>query len=278
MSLPPATADLYRANQRRQVATLAAVRAQWARMGADLEGSWATVGASLAGLVALSMVGAARAGAQAVPAALEQTGFTVPAEATVVPEAFGATASDGRPLTSLLYGAVVQARTTPGDLPARLNAGLGWLDLTVRTQISDATRAAGSVAITVRRDVGWVRMVNPPCCKDCAVQAGKWFRWNQGFLRHPHCDCVHRPAHADEAPAGYTDQIDPAQIHDLTGGERRALSDGADLGRVVNASRSGGRMSLAGGPRGRLTPDDIYARTESRSQALELLARAGYVT
>lgn len=277
MSLPRATADLYRANQRRQVATLAAVRAQWTRMGADLDGSWAKVGPSITGLVALSMVGAARAAAAAVPVALEQTGFSVPAEAEVVPEAFGRTASDGRALGSLLYSAVVTARTTPGDQAMRLAAGMGWLDVAVRTQISDATRAAGSVAIATRPRVGYIRMVNPPCCQDCAVLAGKWFRWNTGFKRHPHCDCIHRPAHEDEAPAGYAAQIDPSQIHDLTEGQRKAISDGADLGRVVNQRRTGGRMSTAGGPAGRLTPDDIYDRAKTRDQALELLAATGYI-
>lgn len=273
--LPEATAALYRRNQRRQVATLAGVRAEWARMGADLDAGWAQHGPRIVGLVSAAMTGAASDGATAVPAALEETGHPVAAEARVVPAAFGRAASDGRDLPSLLYGGVVRARSTPGPLALRLLTALGFLNLAVRTQISDATRAGSSVAIAVRPGVGWVRMVNPPCCKDCAVLAGRWYRWSDGFERHHRCDCVHRPAHESEGPEGYVERIDPlTDIHDLTDGERQALADGGDLGRIANARR----MTKAGGPGGRMTPDDIYQRAGGdREQALTLLRANGFI-
>src|SRR5690348_18342012 len=37
-------------------------------------------------------------------------------------------------------------------------------------------------------------LLNPPSCQRCAILAGRWYRWSQGFLRHPRCDCVNLPA------------------------------------------------------------------------------------
>ena len=46
------------------------------------------------------------------------------------------------------------------------------------------------VDTATRKNVGYVRMLNPPSCR-CSVLAGRFYRWNNGFLRHPKCDCVH---------------------------------------------------------------------------------------
>lgn len=281
--LPAATADLYRAQQRRVVATQLLVRREWDGMAGDYAGRWERVAPRVAVLLSAAMTGAAKDGAASVGAALDETGFPVDPDAEVVPEAFGRTASDGRPLASLAYGAVVRARTSPGA-DGGVSSGRRWLDMAVRTQVADAARGASGAAITARAGVGWVRMVNPPCCKDCALLAGKWFRYNEGFQRHPRCDCLHRPAHEREPASGYQDAIDTDQIHDLSLGERQALDEGADLGRVVNAGRAGrvsrNRMSttelgVKGGAR--LTPDGIYRVSSSRDEAVQRLRDHGYL-
>ena len=271
--LPQATADLYRAEQRRVAATLVATRQAWDTARTPQQAQ--ALIPRLTVLLSAAMVGGARDGASAVGPALEEAGHPVAPLGEVRAEAFGLTASDGRPLDSLIASAVLRSR-------ASMPSGRAVLDRIVHTQVADSVRGGSSVGIAARPRVGWVRMVNPPCCKDCALLAGKWFRYNQGFQRHPACDCVHRPAHEDEPPDGYVQEVPVEQIKDLTDGERVALDAGADLGRVVNAGRgaSKDRMTtteLARRGRARLTPDGIYRVSSSREETIARLREHGYL-
>ena len=278
--MPASAAELYAAGQERVARTLLLARREWDAVSdpRDVDAS------KIERLLAASMVGAAQDGAASVGADLLESGFDVVPDGQVVLATFALAASDGRPLGSLIGRAVVIAREYG------MGAGRVSLDRIVHTQVQDAARAASSVAIASRPRVGWVRFVNPPCCQDCAVLAGKWFKWNQGFKRHPHCDCVHRPAHQDESPSGYTQTVDPDRIHDLTDAQRAALREGADLGRVVNAYRRDPRRMATAGARQerlttrelsgrgeRLTPDGIFARAKTREEAVGLLATHGYL-
>ena len=86
-------------------------------------------------------------------------------------------------------------------------------------------------------------MVNPPCCQRCAVLAGKHFKWNQGFQRHPRCDCRHIPfAESDPFDPGI--HIGPDDVKDLTKAQRMAIDDGADMNQVINSRRAGSRRGL----------------------------------
>jgi hypothetical protein len=115
------------------------------------------------------------------------------------PVNFAGIASDGRDLESLLRGAVVKLRQSQrgglSDAKSKEH-GRNFLELVVRTQVSDAARAAESVGVTVAEGqtptgrpvmVGWIRMLTPPSCGRCAVLAGKFYKWNSGFKRHPNC-------------------------------------------------------------------------------------------
>lgn len=115
--------------------------------------------------------------------------------------------------------------------------------------------------------------------------AGKWFRSNEGFLRHPRCDCRHIPAAEDHPGDIATDSqalFDSGQVRGLSETEKQAIQDGADPAQVVNAQRirKGGRKvgmtTSEGGPGGRLTPDGIYRTARSRDEALALLSAHGY--
>lgn len=281
--LPQATADLYRADQRRVAEVLTLVRGQWAQMGEDLDAGWRQVAPRLVAYTSAAMVGAARDGAASVPAALAETGFDVPPDAEVEPRAFGRTASDGRSLAGLLYGGVVAARTaTAGSLSERLSVGQRFLDTAIHTQVVDAARLSSQAAITARPAVGWVRMVNLPCCQDCAALAGKWFRHSASFDRHPRCDCIGRAAHQDEAPEGYAETFTLDDVTDLSTGQRQALENGADFGRVVNRRETRRRMASPGrtGPGRSLRPgsvDWIYANARDREHAIQLLQRRGFM-
>lgn len=277
--LPLAVAEHYRRQQRLIVATLGLVRREWAAVDfTDIDGSWAKVAPRVNLLTASAQVGSASNGAAYVAATLGEYGDDVPVLGDVDPRAFAGVASDGRPLGSLLDGAAYRAKAAQS-----LAAGGSWLDMAVHTQIADAGRGAAATAIAARLGVGWVRMVNPPCCGPCAVLSGREYRYNDGFQRHPRCDCVHVPTTLDNPGEGLT--VDPSldQITDLTDAERKALEEGADLSRVINARRGGyrGKMStteLAKRGRARLTPDGIFAKAGSREEALSLLREHGYLT
>jgi hypothetical protein len=280
--LPQATADFYRGQQRQAVATMGLTRREWARMGTDFDRSWIDVRPRLLLLAGSAQLGSARAGAAYVPKVLAETGQVDDAAGLVNASAFAGVASDGRPLDTLLYGAVTQAKSAVGagaSASDALQSGGTWLDMVVRSLIADAGRMATSAGIAARPRVGgYVRMLNPPSCNRCAVLAGKWFRYNQGFRRHPRCDCVHIPSSENIAGDLRTDTtalFDRGLITGLTPAQSQAISEGADIAKVVNATRGmSAAVQVAGG---RLTPEGIYQRASSRQDAIKLLTKHGYL-
>jgi hypothetical protein len=310
MARPDVVAEHYAAQQRQAQAALIQARRQWRKMGPDLDVSWARIVNRLTLVVASAQLGAARAGAAYVPAALEEIGQQVDPEAVVRPEGWSGVASDGRPLDSLLYSAVVHAKDAlalGSAFPEALSAAEGSLDMIVRTQVADAARGAAGAAIVTRPRIGYTRMVNPPCCQRCAVQAGKFFKWNAGFQRHPRCDCRHIPCGSDGFE-NYTDTVAPDQVKDLTEAQRKAISDGADMNQVINSHRKrassgmttsegttrrgmyggyvrnpdGAAQTLRKGAKGekvgaRLTPEAIYRVSATREEALAKLRQYGYL-
>lgn len=245
--IPQATADLYRSNRRRVAALLPYLHREWGLIGEDLELGWQQRGPRITALTSAAIAGAAADGASSVPTALAQNKHFSAPLFRIDPMSFGSVANlapygDGSgaavPLGRHLYGAVIRARSAAADsLDERLLIGRQALDQLVHTQVVDAARSASQVTVAATPRTGYIRYVNPPCCQDCAVQAGRFFRWNQGFERHPNCDCVHVPWGEGE-PVGYTTDVPLDQIKDLTVGQRMALEDGADLSQVVNAYRN----------------------------------------
>lgn len=155
-------------------------------------------------------------------------------------------------------------------------------DRIVTALVQDAARAAEQVNITTRPRIGYVRYLNPPSCSRCAILAGRVYRYSEGFLRHPGCDCIHVP----------TTIANPAFVHDpadlvrdglvmgLSKADIKALADGADLGRVVNVKSKRAGLSTPDGAlirAGRPTPAGIYAAATSREDAIERLIAAGYI-
>lgn len=288
MPPPEATVEHYAAQQRQAEAAVILTRRQWSLMSPTLD-EWPRIVNTVTAIVAAAQLGAARAGAAYVPLALAEAGYEGPAD-IVRPEAWSGVASDGRPLDSLLYSAVVhvkQSMARGAPAPVALRDGGAWLGALTRTQVADAARGAAGAAVAVRDGVGWTRMVNPPCCQRCAVLAGKFFRWKEGFLRHPTCDCRHSPV-TEDGFDGYTSNVAPDQIRDLTVAQRKAMNDGADVNQVVNAHRAGRRssdgMTTSEGTRfgtarrrTRLTPEAIYRVSATRQEAVALLRRNGYV-
>lgn len=154
-------------------------------------------------------------------------------------------------------------------------------DRYVESIVTDAARAAESVAVAVRPDIYHVRYVNPPCCARCAILAGRVYRWSQGFERHPGCDCSMIPTTVAAPYAQDPDAlVRSGQVRGLSKADQQALAEGADLGRVVNIrSKKAGLLeaghALTRG--GRPTPAGIYRLASDRAEALSLLERYGYI-
>lgn len=272
-------------------------------MGTEFDASWAKIGPRIALLTASAQLGAARAGAASVPTTLAELGQSVDPLAEVDPRGFVGIASDGRPLDSLLLGGVITAKEAAPTMPppAALAAGGKWLDMAIHTAVADASRDAAGVAITASPGIGWQRMVNPPSCSRCAVLAGRIYKWNDGFDRHPRCDCSHVPC-GERGKPGLTDDPQPDQITGLNKGDRAALANGADLNQVLNAKRGASGMTTTEGttrrgvyggykinPDGsltkrakgekvpqRLTPAGINRLASDRTEAVKLLRQFGY--
>jgi hypothetical protein len=155
-------------------------------------------------------------------------------------------------------------------------------DRLVESLVQDAARAAETVAVAVRPDIQFVRFLTLPSCSRCAVLAGRVYRYSEGFLRHPNCDCVMLPTTV-AAPDLVQDPVELAkagQIRGLSKADFLAIEHGADFGQVVNVRSRKAGLRQAGrvlARRGRPTPEGVFAATHTREQAVEALAAAGYI-
>jgi hypothetical protein len=203
-------------------------------------------------------------------------------------------ASDGRPLESLLAqpGITAKVALAGGETIERaMAAGNALAQLIAHTQVADAGRVADGVALTSRRHAtGYVRMVVGKTCSRCIILAGRWYRWNAGFKRHPKCDCIGIPAPegADElrtSPKKTFESMSEAEQDKVFGkAGAQSIRDGADMGRVVNARRgmqtaADGRLytTEAAGKRPRLMPEEIFREAKDRDDAIRLLRLHGFI-
>jgi hypothetical protein len=245
-TLPDAVLGHDREVRRITVSTLAQMRSLWRRLGdGDWDVAWRTLGPQLMAVMVASQVAVGRQADAYVGATVAALGLPDAQRGHVSPTGLAGVASDGRPLASLLYESIIAARAAGAagslDTPQALTVGRAHLDRIVLTQVADASRVAESVATVTRtRVTGWVRMVTPPCCPQCAILAGRFYRWSSGFERHPNCDCRHIPASEDVAGDLRTDPkqlFDRGQVRGLSKSDATAIADGADPGQVINAHR-----------------------------------------
>lgn len=154
-------------------------------------------------------------------------------------------------------------------------------DRLVESLVQEAGRAAESVATAVRPDIWHVRFLSPPSCSRCAILAGRVYRYSDGFLRHPNCDCVMVPTTvANAEPQDVEQLIRDGQVTGLSKADLQALRGGADLGKVVNVRSRAAGLTESGrvlARAGRPTPEGIYRLASTRDEAVELLKRFGYV-
>lgn len=117
----------------------------------------------------------------------------------------------------------------------------------VATLVADAGRSAMGVYTATRtEEIGHVRILTPPSCPRCAILAGRWYRWSDGFQRHPNCDCQMLPGTRDVGVYDVNSAYRNGQIHGLTKAQRDAIDAGADINQVVNATRGMQTIDFAG--------------------------------
>ncbi|HET6627549.1 MAG TPA: hypothetical protein VFG63_14255, partial [Nocardioidaceae bacterium] len=245
-------------NHRRQAAITAAVvvgaRRLWRRMRPT--GNWgdqyrANVGPATTALVLAGQKAVAAESEGYMAAVLAELDIPAESPTSLNLPGFVGVAGDGRPVDTLLEQTVVHAGETYNrtqDAPAALDDAQAFLDRYVATIMADTARAAESAAMVQRPWVeGWVRMLVPPGdCSRCIVLAGKFYLWNDGFERHPLCNCKHIPAQEEGErfgslltnPNDYFDSLtadEQDRIFTKAGAE--AIRDGADISQVVNARR-----------------------------------------
>lgn len=154
-----------------------------------LDASWASLSAQLLVGLAGAQQSAATPADGYLDTVLSAQDLDPTPAARLVPSALAGVASDGRPLETLLHHPVVVTKLAIGSgatTTRALAAGYTNLDMIVRTQVADAGRVADQVALSARRRVGgYTRMVVGATCARCVILAGRWYRWNAGFARHP---------------------------------------------------------------------------------------------
>lgn len=246
--LPRAAAEHYQGQRRIMAAALSVARRLWGvRPPGDFEAKFDEIAPTLVAAVVAAQSRAVTDADEYTAAVLDELGTPVAPVAEVSTAPLIGVASDGRELDSLMYGAVIHAKgaIARGNAPAAAwEAGRGALLMRVQTQVADASRQAVGLSVAARPGVGSVRMLNPPSCARCAVLAGRFYRFNAGFRRHPGCDC--RAIPSTEATAGdltvdprsYFDsltEVEQSKIFTAAGAE--AIRSGADVAQVVNARR-----------------------------------------
>lgn len=319
MSTPETAVKHYRAMLQLQRTARAAATVAWSSLSAAyLSESWDSVSPALVAAVSKLQLDAATRGAGYGGNTLADQGLYEAPEAWVDPSSLAGVSSRGASLGAALYSAIPHTKDLiAGGMPERvaLARGREVLQMSAAAQVADAGRTASGLDTFARPRVGYVRMLNPPSCSRCSVLAGRFYRNNEGFQRHPRCDCVHVPTTRTEAasseglvhdPYAYFESL-PEAAQDKTFGkaQAQAIRDGADLFQVVNARRgmSYAGVSSDGSRRGqkvasdftregttkralwggvnrggqRLTPDAIYAKGLPREATLDLLAANGYL-
>lgn len=303
--IPSSTVAHYKQMQRLQALVVVAAADLWSEASlSDLTGSWAAQVPLLVPVLSGVQVKAAESGAAYGAATLAEQGLYEAPQHFVDSSAFGGFASDGRSLAGLLYAPIPHVKTLiAGGMNSSqaLAQGGKFLATLTRTQVADAGRGAAGVDIAARPKVGYVRMLNPPSCSRCSVLAGKLYKWNAGFSRHPRCDCVHVASTESAINGGKSEGLihDPyeyfqslsesAQDKAYTKAGAQAIRDGGDIFQVVNSRRGmkpGGLVTTEGttkrgaygkGKAPRLTPEGIYSQNLSRAESLKLLEKNGYI-
>lgn len=291
-NLPRSTADHYLHSADLGLAAASDAQQAWGKVNPDfVKESWADLSPQAMSSVQAARVEISLASIDTVTDTLDELGID-PAPATVQVDVRGlvATSSAGTLIEDVLDAAPIRTLSLVKDGTSIVDAMAStrkWIGQTAYDLVQEASGDASIVDTASRRQVtGYVRMLTPPSCARCAILAGRWYRWNDGFDRHPHCDCVHIPAAEYVAgdirvdPKAYFDSLDKWDWDDLhlNTRDRAAIEAGANPITVINTRQRGSPIGKRRNSKKRLTIDEIYDQAgDNRDLALELLQRQGYL-
>lgn len=294
----------YRDVAREEAILLAAGRKAWRQVdrGYPVESWRRIVDQQFFAVVAAQQTEVALFGSEFSASVLADQGLWVAPSGFVDPRGFAGVNPLGGNLQGQLLEPAYQAErlVSGGMSPTKaLSQAENMLFMQLVSTLASTGQAAASADIATRHGVGYVRAVHGSACDRCIILAGKFYRWNQGFKRHPNCRCVHE-ATTKPLSAGMFD--DPYEAFNALSKEEqdrrwgesnaKAIREGADIYQVTNAQRgmtktrmfttegtARGRMAgrLKPGQR-RLTPEAIYKQAgNNRVKARELLTEHGYL-
>lgn len=292
MTTPQAAIQQYQRQQQIARVTVAALTRLWVLAGTEFDAAWWQIRARAVETLQLGRAATIHAALPYTSEVLAETRQAGVPSGVLVPAGFLATAPNGYPVVDTLdrLPVVAKQRVAGGmtALEARAAAG-AWLTGVALTMLADTRRDIYQADIVQRPQItGYVRMLNPPSCPDCVILAGKRFLWNQGFQRHPNCDCIHIPASESLAgdittdPYSYFNSLSEKDQDKWFGKHNaQAVRDGADIYRVQNI-RNRGLGTAAGNKRygtpNRRTIEDIYTHDRNRQHVIENLKYHGYIT
>lgn len=147
-------------------------------------------------------------------------------------------APDSR-LTRVLQGSVIAAKWRIAEGASRedaLKTGASRLFGVADMIVRDSAREAASAQMILEPGcVGYERKANLPACGRCLILAGKFFKNNQGFARHPQDDCFHVPVWqtADGQRVGGASQH-PEDLFSSMTEEQKYASLGKDAKLVID--------------------------------------------
>lgn len=293
-----------------------AARRLWSRLDPrDIKRSWNDLKQPFYDLYESLQVEAASTVLDAQADILASNADYVPTYNIVNPSSFKGYAASGLALDDYMSTPIYQALSKISDGMQATDA-LKMMSIRMEnlagTGLADTARQAAGVDTTTRQNMGYIRMAYGSACSRCMILAGTWYRWNQGFARHPHCYCRHIPC---TKPASAGLHTDPMEIfNSMSEAEQdkkfgkvsaQAIRDGADIYQVVNAHA--GMSYIGHGGSGhwasryvregagkrrnksyyrqlfgetapkRLTPEEIYRQARSRREAIELLRKNAYI-
>lgn len=314
MPVPKSAVDFYNRVDKLGARANKAGQDAWQQVDSkNIRESWRYISGLLAISLATAQEEAAWLGASYGAQTLAAQGLYSPPDGWVNPAAFGGYSTNGVPLEQSLYAAAPSAlrRIANGaSVSSALSSGQLLVGQIAQSMVVESGRQSAGVDTYVRQRVGYIRMVNPGACDRCVILAGKYYANNEGFLRHPRCQCIHVQTNAKAAqdegliadPYEYFNSL-PEEQQDkrFTKAGAQAIRDGADINQVVNSrkgmsypgeSRDGtrrgqrakdttfagaSRRTHTGGIKNRLTPDAIYRQGLPREETLELLRQQGYL-
>jgi hypothetical protein len=231
----------------------------WQRMNFDtLDASWAILAPAMLQQSNAAQLAAAKTSDGYVSSLSSAYEFDQDA-ARIIPESFVGLDGSGRPMESLLHGAVTTTKEAVGSGFGRvqsLEAGASYLAAMYKTGLADLGRAADLTASTGKGYTHYVRVVNPGACSRCAILAGK-DSFQNAFKRHPACKCTTAPVVMDGTitPPGLHSSPDDhfaslsttEQDRIYTKGGAEAIRSGAKVQDVVNSRRGAAGISTSNG-------------------------------